>query len=558
MTTSSTWGGLLSKRLAAFLLSIAATVAIALAIAPIPAFADEAVSFGGGDIKAEDTVYLGTWLDESVSWDVESASSGSLAVHSTKILFASPINWEVSVSAVPDLTLETSDLYTYVGWHDDLGFYSLPDFRAKAFADGERALTGSFTLPGDFGKALYLDTGANWYYWINEPLIKHEYEGNYTWWANEVNSDGDHDTTGAINSIGVRPATDFNLSSVLFASAAEGGKSGTASAGGFVVLSDASSITSWKFTVLDSSRSITASASSGTTVTAGYSSWTVPIAFSGGGTAENDYVSAIICDSDGNAVYYGTVAKATASGTQGMDMPTGLAAGTYTLKVFSEQRNGDKATDYASDFSEIELTVEAAEFTIAFVNDDGAELQSGKVAEGDTPTYEGAEPTKPATAQYTYTFKGWSPEITPATEDATYTATYDEAVNKYDLTFDLAGGTLDGKTGTVTKTYEYGEKIALPDAPSREGYTFKCWKGSEYAAGAEYTVEGDHEFTAEWEKDADPAPSKSDTSSKPAIPATGDSNGMLIIVLSVAALGSLCVLVGCASRHKAYRGKHAR
>jgi len=131
-------------------------------------------------------------------------------------------------------------------------------------------------------------------------------------------------------------------------------------------------------------------------------------------------------------------------------------------------------------------------------------------------------------------------------------------VNKATLTFDLGGGTLDGKTGTITIEANVGDTVKLPAAPTREGYTFKCWKGSEYAAGADYKVEGDHTFTAEWEKDAEPAPSKPDCSAKPAIPATGDNVGMLVLMLSVAALGSLCVLAGCASRRRAYRGKHSR
>ncbi len=70
------------------------------------------------------------------------------------------------------------------------------------------------------------------------------------------------------------------------------------------------------------------------------------------------------------------------------------------------------------------------------------------------------------------------------------------------LTFDLGGGTLDGKTGTIIVEANVGDKINLPGAPTKDGYTFKYWKGSEYAAGAEYTVEGDHEFTAEWEQNA--------------------------------------------------------
>ena len=114
-----------------------------------------------------------------------------------------------------------------------------------------------------------------------------------------------------------------------------------------------------------------------------------------------------------------------------------------------------------------------------------------------------ADPVKAADAQYTYTFAGWTPEIAEVTRDVTYKATYKSApvpVRKGTLTFDLAGGTLDGKTDKITIEANVGDTIKLPEAPRREGYTFQYWKGSSYEAGADYKVEGDHTFTAVWEE----------------------------------------------------------
>lgn len=45
-------------------------------------------------------------------------------------------------------------------------------------------------------------------------------------------------------------------------------------------------------------------------------------------------------------------------------------------------------------------------FTVTFVNYDAAELQSSEVAYGQTPKYEGAEPTRPDSAEFTYAFVG--------------------------------------------------------------------------------------------------------------------------------------------------------
>ena len=140
------------------------------------------------------------------------------------------------------------------------------------------------------------------------------------------------------------------------------------------------------------------------------------------------------------------------------------------------------------------------QFDVVFTNGDEV-LQSSKVAYGEMPTYTGATPTKAADVQYTYEFAGWEPELTKVTGDVTYKATYKSTpvlARRGTLTFDLAGGTLDGKTGTITMEANVGDTVKLPKAPTKKGYAFKCWKGSEYEAGAEYKVEGDHAFTAEW------------------------------------------------------------
>jgi len=68
--------------------------------------------------------------------------------------------------------------------------------------------------------------------------------------------------------------------------------------------------------------------------------------------------------------------------------------------------------------------------------------------------------------------------------------------DSYTLIFDLNGGSLDGKTGVIAMKYTEGTVINLPGAPTKEGYVFDYWQGSHYEAGAEYTVEGDHTFTA--------------------------------------------------------------
>lgn len=73
---------------------------------------------------------------------------------------------------------------------------------------------------------------------------------------------------------------------------------------------------------------------------------------------------------------------------------------------------------------------------------------------------------------------------------------------EYSITFDLAGGELDGEKGKIVLECYEGDEIAILKAPSRKGYKFDYWKGSKYYPGDKYTVEGDHSFTAVWIKDS--------------------------------------------------------
>ena len=155
----------------------------------------------------------------------------------------------------------------------------------------------------------------------------------------------------------VRPAFNLNLNSVLFTSAAVGGKPD----GGLTTISEYSG-NEWKLTLLDSSRNFAVtekavSAAPGDTVTLHYTGATAGI---------NEYISVIIADNNG-AQYYGRVAQPTeATGTVEIKIPSDIAPGSYTLKAFSEQFNGDHKTDYAGALREVKLTDEIDEqFTLA-------------------------------------------------------------------------------------------------------------------------------------------------------------------------------------------------
>ena len=157
----------------------------------------------------------------------------------------------------------------------------------------------------------------------------------------------------------VRPAFNLNMNSVLFASAAVGGKPD----GGLTEVSKYSG-NEWKLTLLDSRRNFavtekTVSAAPDDTVTLNYK---------GATTGKNEYISVILADNNG-AQYYGRVAQPTAKrGTVEIKIPSDIAPGDYTMKVFNEQYNGDCKTDLASAFADVTLTVESQpdeQFTLA-------------------------------------------------------------------------------------------------------------------------------------------------------------------------------------------------
>ena len=114
--------------------------------------------------------------------------------------------------------------------------------------------------------------------------------------------------------------------------------------------------------------------------------------------------------------------------------------------------------------------------TITFLNWNGEKLSSIIVKDGEMPVYEGAEPTKESKAQYSYIFAGWDPYLVPATEDAIYTATFLETVNRYKVTFTDAEG-----RALYEDNVEYGYipifAGELPTkAPVYDGLVFKTYE----------------------------------------------------------------------------------
>ena len=359
-----------------------------------------------------------------------------------------------------------------------------------------------------------------------------------------VRYDGDIETEGWLineRGIAIRPVFNINPASVIFVSAAVGGKSSGAASAGALKEVSAYDGTDWKLTVKDDARKVFTANLTSTRTT--YSTGdTISIHYSGAMTGENEYVSAMIVDSNNIVRYYShlvdnSASGATADGTAELTIPEDIA-GNCKILVFSEQCNGDYKTDFTRNTAELDITVNATitwknwdgteletdvnvsggetpsydgetperkdneeysypfigwdpevekvtgnatytakfnsvknAYTIKFVNEDGTELQSSEVEYGTTPEYYGEEPTKKATAQYTYAFAGWDKEISTVTGEEAYKATFTATTNKYEVIFDANGhGTTPDK-----QTVAYGETASEPVEAEVNGFTFGGW-----------------------------------------------------------------------------------
>ena len=209
--------------------------------------------------------------------------------------------------------------------------------------------------------------GAGWW-WLRSPGLNMS-DAAYVGPVGQI--DYYYGITVSHDNLAARPAFHLNLNSVLFTSAAAGGKipaaagggnQGGAAAGEIFEIADYDG-NEWKLTLLDNSRNfnIAETAAAGTpggTVTLNYTGATVYDA----AAAPNEYISVMIADGSGPQ-YYGRIAQPTAAdGTVDLTIPDSLPDGVYTLYMFSEQYNGGanddtRLTDYASAFEEVALTV---------------------------------------------------------------------------------------------------------------------------------------------------------------------------------------------------------
>ena len=126
-------------------------------------------------------------------------------------------------------------------------------------------------------------------------------------------------------------------------------------------------------------------------------------------------------------------------------------------------------------------------YTVTWKDEDGTVLKTEDVAKGDTPSY-GATPTKAEDENYTYTFAGWTPEVSAVTGDITYKATYTATPKLFTghsvtlggdigVNFFLNPAVLDAYSGTKTVKFTVDGKETTVDVPATaddKGYMVTC------------------------------------------------------------------------------------
>ena len=114
------------------------------------------------------------------------------------------------------------------------------------------------------------------------------------------------------------------------------------------------------------------------------------------------------------------------------------------------------------------------EHTITWLNANSSLIDQTIVEYGEMPTH--TIPNKPSTAEYTYTFKGWTPEVVAVTGNATYTAVFDSVKNVYEVKWLNADGSELSKDSLEYGAMpEYNDLAPTKDSTNTYAYTFAGW-----------------------------------------------------------------------------------
>ena len=145
-------------------------------------------------------------------------------------------------------------------------------------------------------------------------------------------------------------------------------------------------------------------------------------------------------------------------------------------------------------------------YTITWMDENGNVLSTASVNENTVPAYTYSVTD---TAEWDYTFEGWSAEaggtvltsIPTATGNATYYAKVSKVKQTYTVTFNSNGGST-----VQSQTVEYGAKATVPAKPTYENHKFVSWcYNADGTSPVDFDtpITGNVTFYAAWNETAD-------------------------------------------------------
>ena len=255
----------------------------------------------------------------------------------------------------------------------------------------------------------------------------------------------------------------------------------------------------------------------------------------GGGTLGNSSEAIQIIVKNGS--------EFTAPASDGMTRPAG-DTGSFFMWLGSNGKLYAPGVNVPADVTELTVQWTAPTYAVT-LNTNGGTINSGNVT---GYTY-GVGATLPAADDMTYTghtFKGWydnesltgSPVTaigSTETGNKEYWAKWE--INQYTITYDLAGGTVEGNPDTYTVEMD----TFTLNTPTRPGYTFTGWSGTGLDGENNMTVTipkgstGERRYTAHWRYNGG---SSGGSSSYPITVPSKTENGTVTVSPKSASAGS--------------------
>ena len=547
---------LIPKRIGALLLCLTLLAGL-LPTAAWAADADKAIMLGTGNISGYDNesnsydyIYYGTWSNSPIKWRVldtktnmANATEGDGLFLLSDVLLGTGTNGGVYFDNTEPCsnTWQGSDAQSWCSTFYSNNLTTQEQGAVLATTKSDEAFTSSFfniqfaasnnILNGD--KVFFLSAeeaetsgygSSAGYWWLRSP------SADNTGYAGLVGHNGGVDHSIVVYARAARPAFNLDLNSVLFTSAAVGGKIPAAESGGqggeaadaIFEINDTDT-NEWKLTLLDDEHKNFEISNA----TINGSGDTIAFSYSGAQTGTNEYIS-VVLETNNEITHYGRILQPeSASGTASFTLPAGVMLDNDTkLYVFNEQYNGDKMTDYASPLKEISNpTVDttaptlsngsatrdsATTATVKFTSDEAGSyyyvLDNSETAPDSIDT-SGEGSSCNANEETTITLDSLSGEyihivVKDAVNNVSNVLTIPIPAYTYTLTVNLNGG-----SGSTTGG-EYAENAVVNiDAGRRSSYRFTGWttsNGGSFAdassASTTFTMPAaDTTITANWQ-----------------------------------------------------------